>query len=77
MRGLMHLFPVFVADRLSELVVIFGTLGDLSESLIKRTEQVKDSGNAIPGHGGILDRFDSMLMVAPVIFIYLKMIIGE
>ena len=61
----------------SELVVIFGTLGDLSESLIKRTEQVKDSGNAIPGHGGILDRFDSMLMVAPVIFIYLKMIIGE
>jgi phosphatidate cytidylyltransferase len=60
----------------SELVVIFGTLGDLSESLIKRTEQVKDSGNVIPGHGGILDRFDSMLMAAPVIFIYLKIIIG-
>ncbi len=60
----------------SELVVIFGTLGDLSESLIKRTEHVKDSGNVIPGHGGILDRFDSMLMAAPVIFIYMSMIIG-
>ena len=59
----------------SELVVIFGTLGDLSESMIKRTEQVKDSGNVIPGHGGILDRFDSMLMAAPVIFIYLSLIL--
>lgn len=59
----------------SELVVIFGTLGDLCESLIKRTEQVKDSGNVIPGHGGILDRFDSMLMAAPVIFIFLSLIL--
>lgn len=61
----------------SELVVIFGTLGDLSESLVKRTEHVKDSGNVIPGHGGILDRFDSMLMAAPVIFIYLSLILTQ
>ncbi|HNX88703.1 MAG TPA: phosphatidate cytidylyltransferase [Paludibacteraceae bacterium] len=59
----------------SEIVVIFGTFGDLSESLLKRTEQVKDSGNIIPGHGGLLDRFDSMLMAAPVIFIWLSFIL--
>ncbi len=56
----------------AEIVVIFGTYGDLMESLLKRTLQVKDSGNAIPGHGGFLDRFDSMLLAAPVIFIYLS-----
>lgn len=58
----------------SEIVVVFGTFGDLNESLLKRTLQVKDSGNAIPGHGGWLDRFDSMLLVSPVIFIYLSLI---
>lgn len=56
----------------SEIVVVFGTLGDLIESLLKRTVHVKDSGTAIPGHGGLLDRFDSMLLAAPVIFIYLS-----
>lgn len=56
----------------SEIVVVFGTFGDLAESLMKRTVHVKDSGNAIPGHGGMLDRFDSMLLAGPVIFIYLS-----
>ncbi|MDD3079472.1 MAG: phosphatidate cytidylyltransferase [Paludibacter sp.] len=56
----------------SEIIVVFGTYGDLIESLMKRTVHVKDSGNAIPGHGGLLDRFDSMLLAAPVIFIYLS-----
>ena len=58
----------------SEIIVIFGTFGDLTESLMKRTENVKDTGNIIPGHGGLLDRFDSMLMSAPVIFIWLSFI---
>jgi len=40
--------------------------------LMKRTLEVKDSGNVIPGHGGLLDRFDSMLLVSPVVFIYLS-----
>jgi phosphatidate cytidylyltransferase len=56
----------------SEIIVVFGTFGDLIESLMKRTVGVKDSGNIIPGHGGLLDRFDSMLLAAPVIFIYLS-----
>ncbi|MDR0872689.1 MAG: phosphatidate cytidylyltransferase [Prevotellaceae bacterium] len=53
------------------IVVVFGTLGDLFESLMKRTIGVKDSGNIMPGHGGLLDRFDSLLFATPVIFVYL------
>jgi len=61
----------------SEIIVIFGTFGDLLESLIKRTLNVKDSGNVIPGHGGLLDRFDSMLLAAPVVFIYLSFLFDQ
>ncbi|GAB1415993.1 phosphatidate cytidylyltransferase [Paludibacter sp.] len=59
----------------SEIVVVFGTFGDLLESLMKRAIKVKDSGDVIPGHGGLLDRFDSMLLAAPAIFIYLSFLL--
>lgn len=55
-------------------VVVFGTLGDLTESMMKRHAGVKDSGNIIPGHGGIMDRFDATFMAMPFVFIYLLLI---
>lgn len=56
------------------LIIIFGTYGDLSESLLKRTASLKDSGTILPGHGGMLDRFDSLMLIIPVIYIYLQFI---
>ncbi len=52
-------------------VFVFGTLGDLVESMFKRSLNVKDSGSFMPGHGGLLDRFDSAIIAAPVAFVFL------
>lgn len=66
--------PISIWIGLALTVVIFGTLGDLTESLLKRTIGIKDSGNILPGHGGMLDRFDSTLMAVPAAVVYLYII---
>ena len=58
---------------IAAICAVFGTLGDLLESKIKRMANVKDSGQMMPGHGGFLDRFDSMLIAIPAVWIYLKL----
>jgi len=56
------------------IIAVVGGLGDLVESLFKRSINVKDSGSILPGHGGLLDRFDAILIVAPMVFVFLEIV---
>lgn len=69
-------FTVYEWLGMGLVVSVFSTWGDLCESLLKRTIHIKDSGSLLPGHGGMLDRVDSVLLAAPALTIYLAYIIG-
>jgi phosphatidate cytidylyltransferase len=70
---LSKLLSVKDAAIIAALCAIFGTMGDLFESKLKRMADVKDSGTIMPGHGGFLDRFDSLLFAAPAVWVYVKL----
>ena len=75
--ALAQFFPIMSTAAwvgMSFVVVVFGTWGDLTESLMKRHLGIKDSGNILPGHGGMLDRFDSAIMAIPAAVVYLYFI---
>ena len=75
--ALAHFFPIMPTIAwvgMGLTVVVFGTWGDLTESLMKRHLGIKDSGNILPGHGGMLDRFDSAIMAIPAAVVYLYFI---
>jgi len=72
------LFPVlhfYHWMAIAVIIVVFGVYGDLIESLLKRNLKIKDSGRFLPGHGGILDRFDAVLLAAPMVYFYLKVFV--
>src|SRR5207253_7709176 len=63
-------FPLVLAIIGGVILSIAGVIGDLAESMWKRSAAVKDSGTLIPGHGGFLDRFDSVFFTAPILYVY-------
>ncbi len=80
-QGIAYIISIYFIDLplrdwmiVGGIVSVFGTLGDLVESMFKRSLGVKDSGNILPGHGGILDRFDGVLLSSPFVVMYLMMV---
>jgi len=57
------------------IIGVFGQIGDLIESLLKRDAGVKDSSGLIPGHGGVFDRFDSLIYVSPILYLYIDFVV--
>lgn len=68
--------PVVLVPLVAGISSVFAQIGDLAASAIKREKQIKDYGTLIPGHGGILDRFDSVIFIAPAVY-YLLQLLGE
>ncbi|MEC3879968.1 phosphatidate cytidylyltransferase [Parapedobacter sp. 10938] len=72
-----HYFAILVSWQwagMALVISLFGTFGDLVESMLKRSQQVKDSGAVLPGHGGLLDRFDGLLFAAPAALVFLELV---
>jgi phosphatidate cytidylyltransferase len=69
-------FPLHHAIIAGVILAVAGVVGDLAESMWKRSADVKDSGTLLPGHGGFLDRFDSILFTAPILYVYWTLLVG-
>ena len=67
-------FSILIGFLMGVIVAVMAPMGDLFESYLKRACDVKDSGNILPGHGGMMDRFDSLLFVAPAVLLFLSLI---
>lgn len=72
MNNFFHTLALWQWLIIASLIIVGGTFGDLIESLLKRTIEIKDSGSSLPGHGGFLDRFDGLLISAPFIVAFLE-----
>ena len=73
--GIAHYFTTLALWQwltIGVIIIVGGTFGDLVESLLKRSIEIKDSGDSLPGHGGFLDRFDGLLISAPFIVAFLE-----
>ncbi len=70
-----HTLPLKHWLAIAAICAVFGTMGDLLESKIKRTANIKDSGSFMPGHGGFLDRFDSLLVATPFVWLYVQLFV--
>jgi phosphatidate cytidylyltransferase len=72
MANYFHTLPFWQWMCITSIIIVGGVYGDLVESLLKRSIEIKDSGNSLPGHGGFLDRFDGLLISAPFIVAFLE-----
>ena len=68
-------FEWYVWMGMGAIIVLFGSWGDLVESMFKRSLNIKDSGKLLPGHGGVLDRFDGIFISAPIVYFYLRILL--
>ena len=74
MSIIFNCMPIWQWIAIGVIISIFGSMGDLAQSMFKRSMGVKDSGKTMPGHGGILDRFDGLLIASPFVFAFLILV---